>query len=102
MKRIGKIVREAGGKDKVVGYIFFCPGCEMGHAFNMEGGVLWKFNGDLHKPTLRPSYLTGSNDFKEHRCHSYITDGKIHFLGDCYHKLKGQTVSLPGWNKGDW
>lgn len=28
-------------------------------------------------------------------CHSYVTDGKIRFLGDCTHKLVGQTVELP-------
>ena len=28
-------------------------------------------------------------------CHSFITDGRIQFLGDCTHELKGQTVELP-------
>ena len=27
-------------------------------------------------------------------CHSFVTDGKIQFLGDCTHELAGQTVEL--------
>jgi hypothetical protein len=29
------------------------------------------------------------------RCHSFVTDGRIQFLGDCTHELAGQTVDLP-------
>jgi len=28
-------------------------------------------------------------------CHSFVTAGKIKFLGDCTHALAGQTVDLP-------
>ena len=28
-------------------------------------------------------------------CHSFVTDGRIQFLGDCTHSLAGQTVDLP-------
>ena len=49
------------------------------------------FNNDLYNPTITPSLLhTG-----EHACHSFITKGKIQFLGDCWHELKNQTVELP-------
>ena len=27
-------------------------------------------------------------------CHSFVREGKIEFLGDCTHALKGQTVDL--------
>ncbi|WEX16299.1 DUF6527 family protein [Pseudomonas sp. G11] len=30
-------------------------------------------------------------------CHSFVTNGRIQFLGDCTHKLAGQTVDLPDW-----
>jgi len=30
-------------------------------------------------------------------CHSFVTDGRIQFLGDCTHTLAGQTVDLPDW-----
>lgn len=34
------------------------------------------------------------------RCHSFVTDGRIQFLGDCTHALAGQTVDLPAWPGG--
>jgi len=81
-------------KDKpedVQRYMFHCPGCQYGHAFDEK---TWHFNYDLIKPTLTPSYLTGQDNFTKMRCHSYIRDGKIQFLDDCFHSLKGQTVDL--------
>lgn len=32
-------------------------------------------------------------------CHSFVTDGRIRFLGDCTHALAGQTVDLPDWEE---
>lgn len=83
-------------------YAFFCPGCKCAHAFNTK----WQFNGDMEKPTITPSILVtwpanpkAEERFKEWRterkCHSYVTDGRIQFLSDCTHDLKGQTVDLP-------
>lgn len=37
--------------------------------------------------------------FKCGVCHSFVTDGRIQFLGDCTHALAGQTVDLPTWPK---
>ena len=51
----------------------------------------WTWNGDTEKPTLKPSVLTEGHDF---RCHTWITDGKAQFLGDCSHELVGQTIDL--------
>lgn len=93
------------GKDKyevIPGYYhFWCPGCECAHGIHVKGSdskVQWDWNGSMEKPTFSPSYLCGSKDFKERRCHSYIKEGKIQYLSDCYHKLKGQTVELPDWD----
>lgn len=36
-----------------------------------------------------------NRDNPESRCHSYVRDGKIEFLGDCFHDLKNTTVELP-------
>jgi len=36
----------------------------------------------------------------EYRCHSFVRDGRIEFLSDCTHALKGQTVDLP--DLPDW
>jgi hypothetical protein len=62
-------------------------------------GAQWGWNGSLDKPTFTPSILVKANYTSPNRlddiCHSFVTDGKIHFLGDCTHQLAGQTVDLP-------
>lgn len=99
---------------------FYCPGCKSYHEVNINGTnhPVWTFNGDYNKPTFSPSILVRSGHYtgredktncwctyaKEHPdedipfkcgiCHSFITDGKIQFLGDCTHELAGQTVEL--------
>ena len=77
----------------------------------------WSWNGSLDSPTLTPSVLikTGhhidgdqtqcwcnleerlgvKSHFKCMVCHSFVTDGRIAFLGDCTHEFAGQTVDLP-------
>ena len=57
---------------------------------------MWKWNGSMEKPTLYPSINFNADD-ASNRCHSFVTDGKIQFLPDCHHALKGQTVNLPNW-----
>lgn len=95
-----KIRKVQGG-----GQIFFCPGCQGAHALNLGAWkVRWEYNGDPDKPTFSPSLLVtyeGADADDEHglpsRCHSFIRDGMIQFLGDCTHALKGQTVEIPEW-----
>lgn len=36
------------------------------------------------------------------RCHSFVVDGQMQFLGDCTHALAGQTVPIPPWPRPDW
>jgi hypothetical protein len=84
--------------DKVHRYFIQCPGCKEEHQFN-DG---WKFNGDMENPTFSPSLLVqggrGFGDaYEDFRCHSFIRDGRIQFLNDCTHHLKGQTVDLPNY-----
>jgi Family of unknown function (DUF6527) len=77
---------------KPYGWVIYCPGCDEYHVIDTR----WTFTGTLDKPTFRPSLLVWQgNTNKERRCHSFITDGRIQFLGDCYHALRGQTVDLP-------
>jgi hypothetical protein len=71
------------------GHMIFCPGCKQAHVFDSR----WTFNGDLDKPTFRASMLVNASQ-PEKRCHSFVTDGEIQFLDDCYHELKGKTVKL--------
>lgn len=51
----------------------------------------WTWNGDVDKPTLKPSIKTWTADCM---CHSFVTDGMIRFLGDCTHENKNKTVPL--------
>lgn len=97
--------------DNTVGQYFFeCPGCGELHAvWTTDEGYphpIWSFNGDIDKPTVRASILVkypatpeATDEFKEWRteriCHSFITDGKIEFLSDCWHSLAGQIVEIP-------
>ena len=82
---------------------------------------VWGFNGNEEKPTFTPSIKVQyphlseegrkkADEFhKKHGryptqkelpfdkndiCHSFVTDGKIRYLNDCTHHLKGQTVEL--------
>lgn len=85
-------------------YVFDCPGCGYSHSITTlapnESGNIWHFNGNLEKPSVCPSLLVNKHH-PESRCHSIITNGKIQFLPDCYHHLKGKTVDLPecGWGQ---
>lgn len=88
---------------------FMCPGCEEHHICRVDGQSrpCWGFNGNMDAPTLTPSVLVtyngpdaGQVDADGFRappaiCHSYVTDGRIQFLGDSTHHLAGQTVPLP-------
>lgn len=82
----------------VVAYGFTCPGCGCDHAITILGQRAWSFNGDVNKPTFTPSLLVFAQPKSippGPRCHSFIREGKIQFLGDCEHALANQTVDLP-------
>jgi hypothetical protein len=98
---------------------YWCQGCKMAHSIH-HGADGWSWNGNVDRPTFEPSVLvTGGHyaaGFKqgdrcwctwnaEHpndpssftcqRCHTFIRDGMVQFLGDCSHELAGQTLPLP-------
>lgn len=79
-------------------YLFHCPGCLNAHPFEIEApnGAGWTWNGSLDAPTFTPSLLCNQHDSCS-RCHSFVTNGKIQFLSDCWHRLAGQTVDIPNW-----
>lgn len=82
-------------------YLFHCPGCGHSHPFEVncaERG--WTWNGSMDRPTFTPSLLCNPNS-PEFRCHSFVTDGRIQFLSDCFHALAGQTVDIPDWDEGE-
>ena len=35
-------------------------------------------------------------------CHTFVTDGRIQYLGDCTHALAGQTVDMIDWPRPNW
>lgn len=102
----------------VPAWIFECPGCGCMHYADER----WQFNENVDAPTFKPSILVsgtrmtekGKSDYEAwcaaghpkrtepfdsepNVCHSYVTDGRIQYLDDCTHELKGQTVELPEW-----
>lgn len=80
--------------------LFWCPGCTRMHPVwvgpprNGSGYPVWTWNRSMEKPTFTPSLLVYESKY-DPRCHSFITDGRIQFLDDCTHALKGQTVDIP-------
>lgn len=76
-----------------------CPGCGQEHHLNIARNERprWTWNGDLERPTVSPS-INAVRDFTARPravCHSYVEAGRIRFLPDCTHDLRGQTVDLP-------
>ena len=45
------------------------------------------WNNNVIEPTFTPSLLVNTTD-PALFCHLFLTDGKIQFLGDCFHDLK--------------
>jgi hypothetical protein len=89
--------------------IFLCPGCNRHVRIPTKGTPpIWEFKGDEDHPTITPSILMRWDEGDEpkgslgHRCHSYVTDGKIQFLEDCTHELAGKTVFLPDISPDSW
>lgn len=77
-------------------YVFLCPACAYGHGIwttnpNMNGDK-WFFDGNFEAPSIKPSIMIQDRDTI---CHSFVKAGRIEFLGDCTHSLKGKTVELP-------
>lgn len=106
---------------------FYCPGCECDHSIPVEEGTNakpWGYNGNVDAPTFTPSLLRKSTKLTELGerqydsylidnkmpesgeldnvpvvCHTFVTDGKIQYLGDCTHALANQTIDLPDYNE---
>lgn len=88
---------------------FWCPGCDDLHVVSDS----WQVTGSGDTLTISPSVLVyerqklinedleweallaPENKTTTPRCHSFVRNGHIEFLGDCTHELAGQTVALP-------
>lgn len=85
---------------------WWCPGCETHHRVVVKvppdhpNTPVWGFNGDLERPTFTPSVLVNKDARPDdvargaHRCHCFVREGMIQFLGDCTHSLAGKTVPI--------
>lgn len=86
-----KEIKNADGAS--AGFVVQCPACGDWHLFDGR----WTFNGDFERPTFAPSMLV-STSVKGRRstvCHSFVRDGRIQFLDDCAHGMRGTTHDLP-------
>lgn len=75
------------------GVMFWCQGCKCAHQIITPR---WTWNGRLDHPTFTPSILV-QGGLDNMVCHSFVTDGKIQYLGDSTHYLAGKTVDLMVW-----
>lgn len=96
-----RVIREGDGlkkkvfQSKITGhYQLLCPGCKVFHAV-AQGRLT---NNDLERPTFSDS-LGWTGPVEENGpaqyCHSYVEEGRIRFLKDSWHELRGTTVELP-------
>lgn len=74
----------------------WCPACEKLHPLPDK----WTFNGNVDAPTFSPSFLQtftwwtggiaptghGIGERQDRVCHYIITDGRIQFCSDSWHK----------------
>jgi len=94
------------GQYRATRYLFQCPGCDDLHLFYTDRvpdypGPVWKVSGEGDCLTVTPSLIIRSSWPEGMRvCHLYVKEGKIQFLADCTHHLKGQTVEIP--NAPEW
>ena len=87
----------------------WCPGCRCLHGLWIAGKdrPIWKFDGNMEKPTFSPSLgvkwtrilstekdESGNLPHEDLMCHSYIRAGRWKFLDDSTHSLAGHTVDM--------
>lgn len=78
-------------------YVFWCPGCRCGHGVWVTRanrlGAIWRFNGNMERPTFEPSLKVMGVD-EQSECHVVVTDGWLNYCGDCRHHLAGKRVPM--------
>ncbi len=97
-----RVTTKAGG----VSYWFWCPGCKIHHSFRTKLGTgerpgpVWTYDENVEKPTFGPSLMCNrgiTEDHKAaggHQCHLFLKNGIVQYLGDCTHKLAGQSIPV--------
>lgn len=106
MSALSSKLRSIGFGTAGTGIAFWCPGCDKAHRVRTDGpgGMFnqgkWEWDGNIEAPTINPSIKVQTTFIGASViCHSFVKAGQIQFLGDCTHKLAGQTVPLPDWPK---
>jgi len=79
----------------------YCRACGVFHEFAVRApnvhGQRWAWNNDVFSPTFEPSVVTRTishRDRRQYVCHAWVVNGRITYLPDSTHHLKGQTVDL--------
>jgi hypothetical protein len=75
-------------------YFIYCPGCQQGHAIYTPP---WFFDKNYEKPTFSPSvknFIRDSENNEVVTCHFFLTEGRIHYCGDCPHEYSNQIIDL--------
>jgi len=81
---VAELIQDKAGPSLIA---WWCPGCKGMHAAPLDR---WHWNSSLKEPTLRPSVVHDGPP----KCHCWIRDGQVDFLGDCGHEFAGKTVPL--------
>lgn len=87
------------GRRELIGYAFYCPGCDQAHQFYIKApsdrpeNDIWIFNGNVKKPSFSPS-LRRVNEDGGHECHLSLVEGVIEYHEDCSHPFAGQKIPL--------
>lgn len=75
----------------------YCPGCKTYHLVAVEqafsNGARWAWDGNVLHPTFSPSINVAPASAAQ--CHYFLRAGKIEYLNDCWHELRGKVVELP-------
>lgn len=102
MAKLGTFLRTWRG-DGRSGLMWWCPGCECAHVIvtqrdDGQEHPCWTYDANKEAPTFSPSILVsggGTGKFgSEYRCHTFVRNGEIQYLGDCTHALAGKTVPM--------
>ena len=80
---------------------FYCPGCDMLHAFFVVGTYVWSWNESYDNATFSPSLKNtcrrGSKTTDD-VCHLFLNNNHIEYLSDCTHAYAGKTIPVPDLN----
>jgi hypothetical protein len=104
MSQVSRVLRRGQGR-----YFHWCPACEEMHPLPDS----WKFDGNVESPTFSPSFKHGglrtvnvngrwtgeyvrdeNGKPVDGTCHYIITDGKIQFCVDSWHR-RSDIVAMP-------